>query len=66
MRVLRFALLAVLSVVVATEEITKDEGVLVLKKTNFNQALEENEFVLVEFCKFHEIFWLCLQGIPAY
>ncbi|XP_068226694.1 protein disulfide-isomerase isoform X2 [Palaemon carinicauda] len=32
-----------------TEEIKKDEGVLVLTKGNFKTALEENEFVLVEF-----------------
>ncbi|XP_064084587.1 protein disulfide-isomerase-like isoform X2 [Macrobrachium nipponense] len=32
-----------------SEEITKDEGVLVLTKGNFKTALEENEFVLVEF-----------------
>lgn len=31
------------------DEITKDEGVLVLTEKNFEQALSENEFVLVEF-----------------
>ncbi len=31
------------------DEITKEEGVLVLTEKNFDQALEENEFILVEF-----------------
>ncbi|KAK7066384.1 hypothetical protein SK128_028156 [Halocaridina rubra] len=31
------------------EDITKDEGVLVLNKGNFKQAMDDNEFVLVEF-----------------
>ena len=33
----------------ADEEITKDEGVLVLTEKNFKTAIEQNEFVLVEF-----------------
>merc|ERR1712142_383680 len=32
-----------------TQEITKDEGVLVLTVANFAKAVEDNEFVLVEF-----------------
>ncbi|TOF72686.1 hypothetical protein CGJ15_27495, partial [Vibrio parahaemolyticus] len=35
--------------VLADEDITKDEGVLVLTKSNFKKAMEENEFILVEF-----------------
>lgn len=48
------ALVALVSVavVLADEEITKDEGVLVLTKKNFEKATEDNEFILVEFCKY--------------
>eukprot|EP00096_Caligus_rogercresseyi_P001530 TRINITY_DN124_c0_g1_i1.p1 TRINITY_DN124_c0_g1~~TRINITY_DN124_c0_g1_i1.p1 ORF type:complete len:492 (-),score=225.60 TRINITY_DN124_c0_g1_i1:564-2039(-) len=37
------------AVVFAEDEITKDEGVLVLTTKNFDSALEKNEYVLVEF-----------------
>lgn len=33
------------------EDIREEDGVLVLTKANFKEALETNEFVLVEFCK---------------
>lgn len=36
----------------ASEEIKTDEGVLVLTKSNFKQAVTDNEFILVEFCKY--------------
>lgn len=37
--------------VTAEEEISLDEGVLVLTKGNFKKATEDNEFILVEFCE---------------
>lgn len=33
------------------EEIKEEDGVLVLTKGNFKEALEKYEYVLVEFCK---------------
>merc|ERR1711962_709580 len=43
------ACLAALATLTTSQEITKDEGVLVLTEANFAKALEDNEFVLVEF-----------------
>lgn len=34
------------------EEIKLDEGVLVLTEQNFDQAITDNKYVLVEFCKY--------------
>lgn len=44
-----FSLLAIAK----SGEITDEEGVLVLTKDNFQQAITENAFILVEFCKFN-------------
>merc|ERR1719228_515911 len=43
------AALLLLCVAAATAEITKDEGVLVLTEANFQEAIDGNEFLLVEF-----------------
>ena len=40
------------------EEIKTDEGVLVLTKDTYEQAITENTFVLVEFCKSHQ--YICV------
>jgi len=44
-----FLILGALVALTVAEEITKEEGVLVLTEKNWEQALSENEFVLVEF-----------------
>lgn len=45
-------LLAIVGVAFSDDEIKTDEGVLVLTKGNYEKAIKDNEFVLVEFCKF--------------
>lgn len=51
--------------VIHAEDIKEEEGVLVLTKANFKEALEKNEFVLVEFCKFQilDLFFYCATWI---
>lgn len=49
MRSLLPLLLVLSSSCCLADEITKDEGVLVLTEKNFAQAVQDNEFVLVEF-----------------
>jgi len=49
MRVVGITIVAVLAVFVSGQEITKDEGVLVLTAANFAKALEDSEHILVEF-----------------
>lgn len=48
---LLFVALATVSVQ-AEEEIKVEDGVLVLTQSNFKQAITDNEFILVEFCKY--------------
>lgn len=43
--------------VVADQAIDKDEGVLVLKTGNFKKAIEDNEFILVEFCEYDRCYF---------
>ncbi len=40
-----------------TEEITEEKDVLVLHSVNFDKALSENKYLLVEFCKYSMTFF---------
>lgn len=40
-----------------SEEIKLDKGVLVLNKDNFEQAVADNAYLLVEFCKYNLHFY---------
>lgn len=40
------------------EDIKEEEDVLVLTEAVFDQAITENEHILVEFCKLLYTFWL--------
>lgn len=44
-----YSVLALASVVCGAAEVTKDEGVAVLNEENFQEVIDANEFVLVEF-----------------
>lgn len=37
-------------------DIDEEDGILVLKNSNFASVLEENEHVMVEFCKYSLLF----------
>lgn len=52
MKLLACFLLLGASLTLASEEIKLDEGVLVLTEQNFDQAITDNQYVLVEFCKY--------------
>lgn len=55
---MKFLLCSLLLVATATlgvyadKEIKTEDGVLVLTVDNFKKAIEDNEFILVEFCKY--------------
>ncbi|KZS15497.1 putative Protein disulfide-isomerase [Daphnia magna] len=46
---MKFLLLLAFAVLVRTDEIKKDQGVLVLEKDTFQAAITDNKFILVEF-----------------
>lgn len=48
---MKFLLLLAFAVLVRTDEIKKDNGVLVLEKDTFQTAVTDNKYILVEFCK---------------
>lgn len=58
MKYLIFALLAVASYVAAAD-IKTEEDVIVATVDNFKQVISENEFVLVEFCKY--AYCICIE-----
>jgi hypothetical protein len=49
---MKFLLLLAFAVLVRTDDIKKDQGVLVLEKDTFQSAITDNKFILVEFCKY--------------
>ena len=52
---MKFLLLLAFAVLVRTDEVKKDQGVLVLEKDTFQSAITDNKFILVEFCKYSSI-----------
>lgn len=50
MKLIFVGLACLLAVVIA--EVKLEDGVLVLTTDNFESVISENEFVLVEFCKY--------------
>jgi hypothetical protein len=47
-----FCLAALCFVAACLAEVELDEGVYVLNKDNFDSFIEQNEYVLLEFCKY--------------
>ena len=50
MKYFAFIVLAVIARV-SVADVDEEDGVLVLKTSNFESVIADNEFVLVEFCK---------------
>ena len=49
--------LATIVAVTLSAEISTEEGVLVLTNSNFDEAVNGNEFILVEFCKYYYYYY---------
>jgi hypothetical protein len=50
--IFKACVLLIVSSTVFCDEIKNEEGVLVFTQDNFEKGIKENEFVLVEFCKY--------------
>lgn len=55
---MKIYLTLLLSLVAFAEDIKEEEDVLVLTEAVFDQAITDNEHILVEFCKLLYTFWL--------
>lgn len=56
-----FVVLSVFGAIYGDAEVKTEDGVLVLTTENFESVIKDNEFVLVEFCKY--FFCLCSFSI---
>jgi len=54
MKLTTFVVICAFALYVKAVDVEEEEGVLVLTKTNFQSVIEENQYVLVEFCKYHD------------
>jgi len=54
-KMFKLCLLIALSTSVFCDEIKNEEGILVFTKDNFKTGITDNEFVLVEFCKYSDV-----------
>lgn len=61
----KFLLLFTLAVA-SRADIGEEEDVLVLKKSNFDEALKAHPYILVEFCEYPTCMLLCYLTAPAY
>lgn len=66
MRFLLFSVAIALLGCALGDEILTEENVYVLGKSNFDTVLSENEFVLVEFCKFLDTLFTKLTNNPIF